>query len=101
MVTIGKVDEARTQPFVENVPVKLKVNRFGYDLFGNEAGIEVTWKDGSTHGVVPARVFDEKEKVAYGIATGTQGGMIWVMFPPTQGGRATLLVPEDVLEKIE
>ena len=101
MVTIGKVDEDRTQPFVENVPVKLKVNRFGYDVFGNEAAIEVKWKDGSAHGVIPVRAFNDAEEVAYGIATGTRGGLIWVMFPPTQGGRATLLVSEDVLEKME
>ena len=87
--------------FVESVPVKLKVANFGEDLFGNEIGIEVKYDDWSAHGVVPNYVFDEEERVAYGLAIGMRDELVLVSFPPTQGERTTMAVPEYLLTKLE
>ena len=83
------------------MPVKLEVADFGPDLFGNEIGIEVKWDDWSGHGVIPSYAFDEDERSAHGLATGVRGDMVLVVFPPIQGGRTTLAVPEALLTKLE
>ena len=98
---IGELIEERTRSFVEPVPVKLKVSDFGPDLFGNEIGIEATLDDWSAHGVIPSYAFDEDECSARGVATGMRGDMVLVVFPPIQGGRTTLAVPETLLTRLE
>ena len=97
---IGELMKGQTQSFVKPVPVKLKVTDFGTDLFGNEIGIEVIGDDWSAHGVIPSYVFDLEERVAHGLAIGIRDGMVLVSFPPTQGERTTLAVPEELLTKI-
>ena len=98
---IGEFIEVQTRSFAEPVPVKLQVANFGADLFGNEIGIEVKLEDWSEHGVIPAYAFDEDERSARGLATGVRGDKVLVVFPPIQGGRTTLAVPETLLTKLE
>ena len=97
---IGELMKGQMHTFVESVPVKLKVTNFGRDLFGNEIGIEVTGDNWSAHGVVPSYVFDEEEEVAYGLAIGMRDELVLVSFPPTQGERTTMAVPENLLTKL-
>ena len=92
--------QGQLHTFVESVPVKMKVTNFGRDLFDNEIGIEVTIDDWSAHGVVPAYVFDEEESVVYGLAIGMRDELVLVSFPPTQGERTTMAVPETLLTKL-
>lgn len=94
---LGELRPEGPRWFVSPVPVKLRVAEYDKIDFFSDVAVEVDVDGERVGALVPKHVLDKDESTVSGMARGMIDDRVIVVFPPTQDGNATLVVPEELL----